>query len=149
MPLPGASDDLLAEFDRLGQDDLLLGGQEGDLADLPQVHADRVVHLDHVGREGLELLGGRLVELLRVERGIFGVGPESAGSAGGEGDLDEMPVAGIRGHRGPSADRARRRIGPRATAISTVGPSADEAWERPSTVYLPAGQLSVSGRSSG
>jgi hypothetical protein len=71
-PLPGRLDELLAELDRLGQDDLLLGGQEGDAADLPEVHPDRVVHTEHVGRERL---GGRLLALLRVERG---------GSIGGE-----------------------------------------------------------------
>ena len=42
-PLPGRLDQLLAELDRLGQDDLLLGGQEGHLADVPEVHPDRVV----------------------------------------------------------------------------------------------------------
>ena len=36
----GASTSLLAELDRLGQDDLLLGGQQGDLADLLEVHPD-------------------------------------------------------------------------------------------------------------
>ncbi len=40
-PLPGRLDEPLAELDRLGQDDLLLGGQQGDLADLLEVHPDR------------------------------------------------------------------------------------------------------------
>ena len=71
-PLPGRLDELLAELDRLGQDDLLLGGQEGHRADLPEVHPDRVVDPDHGRRE---LLGGRLLALLRVELG---------GSIGGE-----------------------------------------------------------------
>ena len=43
-PLPGCLDELLAELDRLGQDDLLLRGQEGDPADLREVHPERVVH---------------------------------------------------------------------------------------------------------
>ena len=67
--LPRLLDHLLAELDGLGQDDLLLGGQQGDLADLLEVHPDRVVDADHVGREGLELLPGRLLDLLRVELG--------------------------------------------------------------------------------
>ena len=65
--LPGRLDQLLAELDRLGKDDLLLGGEQRDLADLLEVHPDRVVDPDHVGRERLELLGRRLLELLRVE----------------------------------------------------------------------------------
>ena len=68
-PLPGRLDQLLAELDRLGQDDLFLGGQQGDLADLLEVHPDGIVDPDHVGRERLELLGGRLLELLGVELG--------------------------------------------------------------------------------
>ena len=48
-PLPRLLDELLAELDRLGEDDLLLGGQQGDLADLLEVHPDRVVDPDHVG----------------------------------------------------------------------------------------------------
>ena len=52
-PLPGRLDELLAELDRLGQDDLFLGGQEGDLADLLEVHPDRVVDPDHVGARSL------------------------------------------------------------------------------------------------
>ena len=68
-PLPGRLDHLLAELDGLGQDDLFLGGQQGDLADLLEVHPDRVVDPDHVGRDGLELLGGGLLDLLRVELG--------------------------------------------------------------------------------
>ena len=67
--LPGRLDHLLAELDGLGQDDLFLGGQQGDLADLLEVHPDRVVDPDHVGRDGLELLGGGLLDLLRVELG--------------------------------------------------------------------------------
>ena len=63
--LPRLVDDLLAELDRLGQDDLLLGGQQGDLADLLEVHPDRVVDPDHVGRERLELLRRRLLDLGR------------------------------------------------------------------------------------
>ncbi len=71
-PLPGLLDHLLAELDGLREDDLLLGGQQGDLADLLEVHPDRVVDADHVGADGLEVLGGRLLDLLRVElrRGV-------------------------------------------------------------------------------
>ena len=68
-PLPGLVDHLLAELDGLGQDDLFFRGQESDLADLLEVHPDRVVDPDHVGAEGLELLGCRLFELDRVELG--------------------------------------------------------------------------------
>ena len=62
----------LAELDRLGQHDLLLGGQEGDLADLLEVHADRVVDPDQVGGERVEVLVEPLAlddrgGLLRVE----------------------------------------------------------------------------------
>jgi len=76
-PLPGRLDELLAELDRLGQDDLLLGGQEGDRADLSEVHPDRVVDPDQVRGECLEPLGGRLLALLRVELG-GGIGGERA-----------------------------------------------------------------------
>ena len=48
----------LAELDRLGQHDLFLGGQERDLADLLEVHPDRVVDPDQVGGERLEVLLG-------------------------------------------------------------------------------------------
>ena len=67
--LPRLLDELLAELDGLGQDDLFLGGQQGDLADLLEVHPDRVVDADHVGTDGLEVLGGRLLDLLGVELG--------------------------------------------------------------------------------
>ena len=67
--LPRRLDELLAELDRLGQDDLFLGGQQGDLADLLEVHPDRVVDPDHVGGDRLELLGGRLLDLGRVQLG--------------------------------------------------------------------------------
>ena len=68
-PLPGLLDHLLAELDGLGQDDLFLGGQQGDLADLLEVHPDRVVDPDHVGADRLEVLGRRLLDLGRVELG--------------------------------------------------------------------------------
>jgi hypothetical protein len=74
--------------------------QEGDPADLPEVHPDRVVDPDHVRGERLELLGGRLLALLRAERG---------GSIGGERarlgpvlvdglDTADDRVGGRRGH---------------------------------------------------
>ena len=65
--LQGLVDHLLPEFDRLGQHDLFLGRQQGDLADLLEVHADRVVDPDHVGAERLELFLGGLLELDRIE----------------------------------------------------------------------------------
>ena len=65
--LPRLLDQLLAELDGLGQDDLFLGGQQGDLADLLEVHPDRVVDADHVRGDRLEVLGGRLVDRLRIE----------------------------------------------------------------------------------
>ena len=55
------------ELDRLGEDDLLLGGEQRDLADLLEVHPDRVVDPDHVRGERLELLRGRLVDLGRAQ----------------------------------------------------------------------------------
>jgi hypothetical protein len=55
---------LLAELDRLGEVDLFLRGEQGDLADLLEVHADRVVDADEVRRQdrcdrvlALQLLG--------------------------------------------------------------------------------------------
>ena len=65
--LPRLIDHLLAELDGFGQDDFFLGRQERDLADLLQVHPDRVVDSDHVGRKSFELLGGRLLERLGVQ----------------------------------------------------------------------------------
>jgi hypothetical protein len=65
--LPGLDDDLLAELDGLGEDDLLLGGEERDLADLLEVHPDRVVDPDHVRGQGLELLRGGLLDLGRAQ----------------------------------------------------------------------------------
>ena len=79
--LPGLDDDLLAELDRLGEDDLLLGGEQGDLADLLEVHPDRVVDPDHVGGQRLELLAGRLVH---------GVGRQLGGRLHALGHLDAL-----------------------------------------------------------
>ena len=67
--LPRLVDDLLAELDRLGQHDLLLGVEQRDLADLLQVHADRVVDADHVGGDRVQLLRRRLLGRLGVEFG--------------------------------------------------------------------------------
>ena len=74
--LPRLLGELLAELDRLGEDDLFLGRQQGDLADLLEVHPDRVVDPDHVRGDGLQVLGGRLVHRLRIQlrRGIRGQG---------------------------------------------------------------------------
>ena len=59
--LPGLDRDLLAELDRLRENDLFLGGQERDTGDLAQVHADGIVdrHLVRVG-DDLDLVGVRL-----------------------------------------------------------------------------------------
>ena len=67
--LLGFVDDLLAELDRLGEDDFLLGVEQRHLADLLEVHAHRIVDADHVGGDRVELLGRRLLSLLRVELG--------------------------------------------------------------------------------
>ena len=67
--LPWLVDDLLAELDRLGQDDLFLGVEQRHLADLLEVHPDRIVDADHVGGDRVQLLLGRLVGLLGVELG--------------------------------------------------------------------------------
>ena len=95
-PLPGRLDHLLAELDGLGQDDLFLGGQQGDLADLLEVHPDRVVDPDHVGGDGLELLGGRLLDLLRVELGRR-IGRQLGGRVGRAvvGDDDDPDVGAV------------------------------------------------------
>src|SRR3954468_18090015 len=67
--LPRLLDHLLAQLDGLGQDDLLLSRQQRDLTDLLEIHPDRVVDADHVGADGLEVLGRRLLDLFRVELG--------------------------------------------------------------------------------
>ena len=97
-PLPGRLDHLLAELDRLGQDDLFLGGQQGDLADLLEVHPDRVVDPDHVGRDRLELLGRGLLDLLGVELG-GSVGGQLGGGVGGAvlGHHDDPDVGAVLG----------------------------------------------------
>ena len=96
--LPGRLDHLLAELDRLGQDDLFLGGQQRDLADLLEVHPDRVVDPDHVGGDRLELLRGRLLDRLRVELGRR-VGRQLGGGLGAivghDDDPDVGAVAGV------------------------------------------------------
>ena len=67
---PGLLDDLLAELDGLGEDDLLLGVQQRDLADLLEVHAHRVVDADHVLGHGVQLgLRGGLVLLVVLDLG--------------------------------------------------------------------------------
>ena len=126
-PLPGCLDHLLAELDGLGQDDLFLGGQQGDLADLLEVHPDRVVDPDHVGRDRLELLGGGLLDLLRVElRGC--IGRQLRGRVGGAviGDHDDADVRAVLADGlGPSSRsrrlRRRRRRRPRRPAFARVG----------------------------
>ena len=94
--LPGRLDHLLAELDGLGQDDLFLGGQQGDLADLLEVHPDRVVDPDHVGRDRLEVLGGGLLDLLGVELGRR-VGRQLGGRIGGAvlGHDDDADVGAV------------------------------------------------------
>ena len=116
-PLPGCLDELLAELDRLGEDDLLLGGQEGDPADLREVHPERVVHPERIGREHLQLLGGRLAELLsRGCRELLGRrAPRAprrrarAGATGGRRRRVRIGVGGrISGARGGEGARPRR-----------------------------------------
>ena len=59
---------MLAEFDGLGEDDLLLSLEQRDLADLFEVHADGVVNADHVRGHRLQLgLGGGPLRLLLVQ----------------------------------------------------------------------------------
>ena len=108
--LPGRLDHLLAELDGLGQDDLFLGGQQGDLADLLEVHPDRVVDPDHVGGDGLELLGGRLLDLLGVELGRRVGRQLRAGSAAASSVTTTMPTSAPSSARasGPTRDRDRR-----------------------------------------
>ena len=119
--LPRPLDHPLAELDRLGQHDLLFGGEQGHLADLLEVHADRVVDPDHVRRERFQLLGGRLLERLHVELGgrIAGdVGSPTRSRAGAarspsrrpRGPVDDGEVrVGRRHEAAPSSRRRRRR----------------------------------------
>ncbi len=151
--LPGELHHPLAELDRLGQDDLLLGGEEGDLADLPQVHPDRVVDPDHVGRECLDLVGGRLAELssrrclelpsrrllefLVVERGRS-TGNECGRS--GPVPLDHLPTGddGVGGRRGEVGigvgallgDGDRDGAGTRGTSADCPGAGERDYGER-------------------
>ena len=62
--LPGFGHGLRAQFHALGEDDLLLRGQERDPADLPQVQAHGIVRVQDLGRHRLRIgffrgLGGR------------------------------------------------------------------------------------------
>ena len=67
--LPRLFGQLLAELDRLRQDDLFLGGEQRDLADLLEVHPDRVVDPDHVRGDGFEVLGRGLLDGLGIQLG--------------------------------------------------------------------------------
>jgi len=86
-----ALEDLAAEaaagdLDPLGQLDLLVAGQEGDLAHLGQVHADRVV--DPAGDLVLELLGAEVVVVGGlVDDLVVGVGVVLAAEEAGLGLL--------------------------------------------------------------
>ena len=75
---PRLLDDQLAELDRLGQDDLFLGGEQRDLADLLEVHPDRVVDPDEIGGERLQVL---LALALGSVLAGAGPGPRPQGSA--------------------------------------------------------------------
>ena len=117
-PFPGRLDEPFAELDGLGQDDLLLGRQQGDLADLLEVHPERVVDPDRVRGKRLQLLRRRLLERLRVEpsRGVHRGGPRrgtgrplrgefrllhlDAGPARSRGEkvLNELSVMRVAGH---------------------------------------------------
>ena len=152
--LPGCLDDLLAELDRLGQNDLLLGGQEGDPADLPEVHPERVVHAEHVGRERLGLLGGRLaglpsrgylqllgrrlLELLVVERG-GGIERRSSPRLG--------PILVDYLEAGDDPVRGRRREGGIDVGRRIRGSERDRAAARRATTEGPgAGDLNLGER---
>ncbi len=63
-----AASELLTEFDGFGEDDLLLGLQEGHLADLPEVHADGVIDAGRVLGHGLRLGLGRGLVVLELGR---------------------------------------------------------------------------------
>src|SRR5439155_16057811 len=82
---------LLAELDRLCEVDLLLRGEERDLADLLEVHADRVVDADEVRREDRRD-GVLALHLLGLFLFLFDLGPVR--STLGLEDLDVVVVEG-------------------------------------------------------
>ena len=153
--LPRLVDELLAELDGLGQDDLFLGGQQGDLADLLEVHPDRVIDADHVGADGLEVLGGRLLDLLgvelgrplgrqlgrRIERAVvgddldvhLGVGDPAAAASGPRSrSVVVVIVVVVVGWRRRSAPRAGRRpasLASSRSALARRGPREDGLHE--------------------
>ena len=101
--LLGLGLDLGAELHALGEDDLLLGGEQRHAADLAQVQANGVV--------GVEDLGGDRLGLLGV--GLGGLrGPVPARAPGG--DLDGHGREGLRlqgGDLGIELDRRGREGG--------------------------------------
>ena len=139
MPLPGASTIHSPSSIALARTTSSSARQEGDPADLPEVHADRVVDPDHVGREGLELLGGRLRELLT----------SSLASSRSALWRPALPAARATSRscssRGSSVIVVLRRIGrgdasgPTLDGISTVGPSATNR-EQTSLYGIPSKQ---------
>ena len=71
---PGLGHDLLAELDGLGEYDLFLSIEQGNLADLLEVHADGVVDADHVLGHRLQLGLGRglvVVVILELRRRVL------------------------------------------------------------------------------
>ena len=144
--LPRLVDELLAELDGLGQDDLFLGGQQGDLADLLEVHPDRVVDADHVGADGLEVLGGRLLELLGVELGRRVGRQPRAGSWTPSSDTSTTTSAPRRrlGRRDRGRDRRRRRRRRRLRRSATAAPARD--GRRPASLASSRSALARRGR---
>ena len=118
-----AARDLLPELDGLGEDDLLLGGEERHLGDLLEVHADRVVDADEVRSRGLRLVsGGRRCRgfVIELDGGIApGLLPalldgdpdaESDRPSRPEGHRPRHPAAARRGRHRPRV--GRRAPGP-------------------------------------
>ena len=149
MALPRLLDDLLAELDGLGQDDLFLGGQQGDLADLLEVHPDRVVDADHVGADGLEVLGGRLLDLLGVELGRR-VGRRAwrpvDGAVLGD-DLDGRRPPGVAGRgRGGSGPRSRSSSSSSSSSSSATATARPRRGRRPASLASSRSALPRRGR---
>ena len=125
--LPRLLDDLLAQLDRLGQDDLLLRGEQGDLADLLEVHPDRVVDPDHVRGErlGLQLLGGGLLDLGGRQLRAGRPRPAGTGTPSIASSLDDLDRRARRVRLVASSGRSSVEVlvdrRPSSTSASTSG----------------------------